>query len=322
MFGMRRKARITREAETWVVQTSDGLSPEQQAERDAWRAADPDHERAWQTLQLIWGVAEEPARAHRRASQRSGARPAYGWAIAGAAAVMAAGGGAFLLHRELQHDGASAEWAATNGPRHLQLYDGTTVDLASDSAIRTDFAGPVRAVLLERGSARFDVAHDPDHPFVVAAADRKVTAIGTRFDVALRPAGIVVTLYQGAVEVAEQSARPVHAPVTMSKGQRLTIENGTEQLAPVSSDEGDTGNAIEMGDADARDVDPTAVGTIVALANRGAVVPIRFADPALASRTVEGRVPFDDTDALAQQLAAALDCVVIRHDGTLLLSSR
>lgn len=321
MFGWGRKARITREAETWIVRTSDGLSAEQLAERDAWRAADPDHERAWQKLQLIWGVSEDRARAYRTASRRSPAGPAYGWAIAGAAAVMAAGGGAFLLHRELQHGGASTEWASANGPRHLQLADGTIVDLAGDSAIRTDFSGPVRAVLLERGSARFDVAHDPEHPFVVAAADRKVTAIGTRFEVALKPAGVIVTLYQGAVEVAEQSTQSAHAPVRMSKGQRLTIENGSEQLAPVGNDDSGTGNANETSDADTRDVDPTAVGTLVALANRSATVPIRFADPALASRKVEGRFPLDDTDALAQQLAAALNLVVTRRDGIFLLSS-
>ena len=320
MLGLGRKARITREAETWVVRTSDGLTAEERGERDRWRAEDPEHENAWKRLQLIWGAAEGPARAHGHSTRRSEARSTYGWAIAAAAAVMAAGGGAFLLHRELQHGAASTEWAAASGPRHLQLGDGTSVDLAGDSAIRTDFSGPVRAVLLEHGSARFDVAHDPDHPFVVAAADRKVTAIGTRFEVALKPAGVVVTLYQGAVEVAEQSAQTVHAPVRMSKGQRLTIENGAEQLAPVSGKLDDPGDATKTGDADA-DVDPTSVGTIVALANHKAAIPIRFADPALASREVEGRFPIDDTGALAQQLAAALNLVVTRRDGMFLLSS-
>jgi transmembrane sensor len=312
MFGMGRKARITRAADTWVVRTSRGLSNEELSEREMWRAADPDHERAWQKHQRIWGVTEGIAPLEDSAPNPVGIR--HGFVFACMAGILAAGGGAFLLHRELQHGNASTEWAASQGVRHILLPDGSSADLAPGSAIRTDFSGSVRAVLLERGSARFDVAHDVDHPFVVSAADRKVTAIGTRFQVALQPTGVVVTLFQGAVEVAEQAPQPGHAPVRMSKGQRLTISNGEENLAPVA--DGSAGNG------GAQDVDPTAVGAIVDMANRSAAIPIRFADPGLAAQKVEGRFPIDDTQALAQQLAAALDLVVAQHDGAYWLSSR
>jgi transmembrane sensor len=308
------KERIARTADNWAIRSGGNLSDEELAQRDAWRAADPAHEAAWQRANRLFAVSVGVRRttAAKAAPERRGLQPAF--AMAGIIAVIAAGGGVILLERHSGSDQSRAtfEYAATARVRELRLADGTQVSLDPGSAIRTDFSAQIRTVLLERGTARFDVAHDPKHPFVVNAADRKVTAIGTRFEVSLHPKGVVVTLYQGVVEVAARASAGPAPPLKMVHGQRLTIEDGRQTLATIPDAANSTGAT--------RDVAPTALADIVAEANRTAALPIRLADPSLGLRKVEGRFETRDSAALAEQLGAALDLVVTKTEDAYLLS--
>ena len=313
-----RRERTTRVADGWAARSAGSLSAAELAERDAWRAADPAHEQAWQQAQLVMSATAGMRRPRETAPSAFTARPMRpSLALAGIAAVIIAAGGALVLERShLGGTGADAQVAdyrASDQAQHLRLADGTLVDLDVGAAIHADFSGPVRALTLERGTARFDVAHDPGHPFVVAAADRQVTAIGTRFEVALKPHGVVVSLFQGAIEVADKSGAQARKPVQLTRGQRLTVDDGRETMSAVP--------ATDMSATGPHDVPATAATTIVEEANRTAAVPIRFADPALGQRAVQGHFDTRDSAALAAQLAAALDLVVTRTPGGFLLSS-
>lgn len=313
-----RRERIARIADGWAARPEESLSATDLAERDAWRAADPAHEDAWQQAQLIMSATAGMRRPRNAAyTPPAGRLMRPSLALAGVAAVIIAAGGALVLERShlvgTTAGSQIAEYSASGDVRHLRLADGTLVDLDVGAAMRADFSGPVRAITLERGAARFDVAHDADHPFVVAAADRTVTAIGTRFEVAIKPHGVVVSLFQGAVEVAGKSSAVTHKPVRMTRGQRLTVDDGRETMTAVS--------ANDMSAAGPRDVPSTPATTIVDEANRTAAIPIRFADPALGQRPVQGRFDTRDTAALAAQLGAALDLVVSRNANGYLLSN-
>jgi len=63
------------------------------------------------------------------------------------------------------------------------LQDGSHVTLSSDSRIEVSMDRARREVRLARGEAIFEVAHEPDRPFVVQADAVRATAIGTRFSV-------------------------------------------------------------------------------------------------------------------------------------------
>lgn len=66
----------------------------------------------------------------------------------------------------------------------ITLHDGTVVCLNSGSHLEYPamFHGGSRTVRLS-GEAMFDVAKDPDHPFIVETFACRVQALGTRFDV-------------------------------------------------------------------------------------------------------------------------------------------
>lgn len=72
----------------------------------------------------------------------------------------------------------------TKGEFYMQLSDGTKVWIGARSRLKypVNFKGKTREVYLE-GEAFFDVAKNPDKPFIVKTKDFSVRALGTSFNV-------------------------------------------------------------------------------------------------------------------------------------------
>ena len=92
--------------------------------------------------------------------------------------------------------------------RTLVLADGSTVILDALTTVRVRFSKTVRAVDLLEGQAYFHDTHDPGRPFVVRSDEATIRAIGTQFDVHRQQDGMVVTVVEGKVAVAEPSQAP------------------------------------------------------------------------------------------------------------------
>ncbi len=91
------------------------------------------------------------------------------------------------------------------GEYQLSLSDGTLIYLNSMTKIHYPirFTGEIREVELE-GEAYFNVAENPEKPFVVKTASYDVTVLGTQFNVSsyADEADVITTLVQGAVAVS------------------------------------------------------------------------------------------------------------------------
>jgi transmembrane sensor len=74
---------------------------------------------------------------------------------------------------------------AVGEQKPMTLPDGSVVYLNTNSELQIDFTDARRNILLIKGEAHFEVAHDKSRPFVVTAAYNTVTAIGTAFNVQL-----------------------------------------------------------------------------------------------------------------------------------------
>ena len=86
---------------------------------------------------------------------------------------------------------------------HQTLPDGSTVDLKDGAEIDVAFTREVRAVTLRRGTAHFQVAKNPQRPFVVTAGGVSVQAIGTAFCVDFGSKSVEVIVTEGRVAVAQ-----------------------------------------------------------------------------------------------------------------------
>lgn len=97
----------------------------------------------------------------------------------------------------------SLEVIAPIGSRTVvQLSDGTEVNLNYGSKIKypRNFSGNTRTIELS-GEAYFDVAHNPENPFIVKTGKLDIKALGTEFNVQAYPGDDVVatTLVEGKV---------------------------------------------------------------------------------------------------------------------------
>lgn len=322
-----RNARIHREASAWAIRMRGPQANALRDEFETWRSMSPLHagqydDAVWM-LQLATSAKRTPSPAMTRPPARSG-NPRYQIAVTVAASIVAAAGGALLIERHFAVPGVGVtQYASTSTPREIALSDGSMVTLDAHSVAVTHFDGHVRALTLVSGHARFTVAHDAAHPFIVTAGDRQVTARGTVFEVALRGDQVLVVMREGVVEVTHRTTPSTAAPVRLVRGQTLVTAGDRDT---VLSDTGNQASArsrpagapqraslLARARVDGTDgvmvryYDATPLATVLADANQGATKPIRVGALGLSGLHVEGRFEIGDTRAVARILAAALD---------------
>src|SRR5690606_5730758 len=86
-------------------------------------------------------------------------------------------------------------------PDRQILPDGSSAELNSGAQFALEFTPERRVVRLLRGEALFDVVKDPSRPFIVAAGQIKVQAVGTMFTVRHSVDEVAVLVTQGQVAV-------------------------------------------------------------------------------------------------------------------------
>lgn len=130
----------------------------------------------------------------------------------------------------------SLEIIAPVGSRSVvQLSDGSQVHLNYGSKIKYPlfFSGETRDVVLE-GEGFFEVAHNPEKPFIVKVGDIHVKALGTEFNVLAYPEDNVIqtTLVNGKV-VLEQSVADGESKLigSMVPGQHVKYNWETETIS-------------------------------------------------------------------------------------------
>jgi ferric-dicitrate binding protein FerR (iron transport regulator) len=112
------------------------------------------------------------------------------------------------------HDGhgeaALLSWRTFNtdfgAPSPVALEDGSVLHLGPSTQIQVGFSGDRRLVVLVRGEAEFNVAHNSKRPFDILAAGTTVRAVGTEFLVRIRPAhSVLVRVTEGVVQVTSSA---------------------------------------------------------------------------------------------------------------------
>ncbi|MHA6196759.1 FecR family protein [Pseudomonas wadenswilerensis] len=197
-------------AQRWVVLlTSGDVTPADIAAARTWCEEDPAHQHAFVEARRLWqlsGHLQAPI-ARRRA--------VWPWATA-ALLLVALGSG---LVRQQAWD---ADYRTALGEqRRIELADGSHILLDSDSAVDVSLGEKQRDIVLRKGEALFEVAHDPQRPFRVAAGELSATALGTRYAVRRQEDATQVTVAQGRVAVQDS-----HASITLGAGEQVSWQEG------------------------------------------------------------------------------------------------
>jgi transmembrane sensor len=288
-------------AAAWRVRLEEaGVSSS--VEFESWLAEHPGHVDAWRDVQATWAVLGDMATAPellaarsealdraRRTQRRRGVvanlRPTALWgrrAAAAAAALVLMGalgaGGAWVALRPATYATAAGE------RRVVTLADGSKVALDSNSLIRVRLLRHARRLDLERGQARFDVAHDVTRPFSVHARDQTIVATGTAFNVDLLGKRVVVTLIEGRVSVLPDAAADRPAEIRLEAGQQLAAGAAlpAPQVARVSLEQA---TAWENGQL-VFDDEPLA--SVVERVSRYSKTPVRVASGEVGALRMSG----------------------------------
>jgi transmembrane sensor len=198
----------------------------------------------------------------------------------------------------------------------VQLDDGSTLRLNTDSRLRVRFNGQQRRVLLDRGEAFFQVAHDSQRPFLVQAGGAQVRAIGTRFDVRRDGQRVRVVLTQGVVVV--DHPRAPDAAVTLKPGQAVNLTAG--DMAQAETVDSQAAVSWTQGQLTFHD---RPLSEAVAEVNRYSRRKVTLGGGAPAQARVNGVFEIGDIDTFVAAVSEGLDLTAERRaDGRVALAPR
>jgi transmembrane sensor len=171
--------------------------------------------------------------------------------------------------------------------RVFALADGSRISLDSNTEVQARYTETARTIVLDRGRARFDVAHDAKRPFSVAAGGETVVAVGTSFSVERLGPKVVVTLLQGHVVIkgtagSGQNRSGRLQAISLSAGQELTTS--ADSKPEIEATNVQIATAWESGKLVFRD---ESLAEAVERVNRYTDKPISV-DPNIASIRING----------------------------------
>jgi transmembrane sensor len=173
--------------------------PELRAQLDDWLAADPRHLGAYVRAQAVWrnfdrlGIltSEEFREAPQSWFTRRNVLATGGGAVGLAAAVAV---GAFVW------TGYNRVLTPLGKIIRVPLNDGSVATVNTNSALNIALKPNVREIVIDKGEAWFNVVRDNSRPFIVAAGEVRVRAVGTAFAVRRRDDGANVLVTEGIVD--------------------------------------------------------------------------------------------------------------------------
>lgn len=233
-----------------------------------------------------------------RAARPGRARMAMGGLIAAGVALIVVAAAVLSPRFSARTPLEEMAYATGVGSRSdIALSDRSVVHLNADSRVAVRFSPRARDIRLDRGEARFDVAHNPAQPFTVTAGDVSVVAVGTVFDVERVSGAVEVRVFQGAVHVAQTG----RTDRLLRKGEWLMLE----------PDQGPTSGVFEPAGyqdwrSDWLQAENMPLKFAIVRLNRYSAEPISLDDASKANVEITGRFDLRNTSATLTMISALL----------------
>lgn len=324
------KEAIQEEACLWISRLDRGLRDDEKVSLDAWLAESQSHRSALLDSASLWddmSVLNElsglfPQYQTKREEPASPKRIESWWAVAATFLVVAIGAGFGAQHVwfsspvELAYSQQNVS-TGVGEQKNIVLSDGSSLHINTNSSVTIDFDENERHLVLLKGEAHFQVAHDSERPFVVTAGDNTVTAVGTAFNLQyLDDQAFELVVTEGKVLVKDRfsannqrsslfSSRPVaEEGLLMFAGEKATVQGDVDERENLS--EGDINDDLAWQE-----------GMIVfkgeplqdALDEIGRYTSVRFTviDDTLKNKRVAGFFKVGDIDGLLSTLESSFD---------------
>lgn len=292
-------------ARLWSEEASDA----DKATCEQWRMAHPDHEKAWNRLQItedkLHGIPREIAR-HALREPAVTAYTTQRQALKLLGLIAMVGGTMHLVRKSDTWQFVSSDHSTQTGEiREIALPDGTRIILNTATAIDVYFDNQARRIMLRSDEILITTAPDSTavhRPFRIQSRQGVIEVLGTRFIVRQDTDISYVTVLEGAIEIHSEHA--INTAIRIDAGQYTTF-SVKQVMSPVTVQE--SAAAWSKGMLVAENM---RVADFVAELRRYRPGLLRC-DPAVADLRVTDVFPLHDTDPALLNLTLGLPVRII-----------
>ncbi|MNF79508.1 fec operon regulator FecR [compost metagenome] len=292
---------VAEQAVEWLVELQAGdISEQRRLAWQAWRAADVEHERAWQRIEAVnlglrgldTPLALAALDASGRRSRRDALKVLMLFALAGGGVAGLPASAPLLALR-------GGEATGVGERRLLKLADGSRLELNTASAVDIRFDAGQRLIEMRQGEILLDGVSDP-RPLRIHTPQGLIESQGGRLNVRILERSSRVSLFAGSADL-------------LSEGQRQSLLPG--QQASI------TPARIKAPQGANEDIVAWAQGMLVTsgmrlddfLAELGRYRHGHLScDPRVAGLLISGSYPLDNTERILAMLPKALPVEVHR----------
>ena len=312
--------RRPRNASEWFARTrSDSAGEDDDRKLTEWLGKRPLNERDYEMAEIVWQLSGElkgdpeidrltlPNRRRATVLIRMGA------------AVVSAGAALVLLYfaATFKAQFVATYTTAVGEQRTIVLPDDSRVFLNTATVARVEYTARRRSIWLDAGEATFAAARNRWRPFEVHTAMGTAVALGTRFDVFVRPSSLEVAIIEGSVAVRAAGRAGEREPMVVHTGQLATIDRS----AHVSVRRAELDSILSQ-QVQRLEFDGTSVAEAIAEFNHYSQRPIVASTPGVAGLRISGVFRAGDTDTFIRSLEVSLSVRAINRDGSLVLVPR
>lgn len=246
--------RLRQEAARWFMRMR-GAEPDHpdRGRFEAWLMSDPAHASEYSAYLAIWEDFDSAAKLEslaqamerkkaERLEQRTRLGKAMTHGLLGMMIILGSGLFGYKMWRawEAQPVLQTASSTGIGEIGRQTLDDGTALILNADTSVDIAYYRNKRTVTLHRGEVIFDVARDPERPFIVDSGHARVTVLGTRFAVNRLANLVRVSVDHGRVRVEAQdnSGNTRFEPVILSDGEvaEVSLEERPQRIRRSAND--------------------------------------------------------------------------------------
>lgn len=238
----------------WIARLrSDAVATEDYQAFALWLAEDSSHQQAMDAMLALWSdlacvqylpVFEQPSSIDEGSTtadtihfdtQRQAANSQRWWGAGLATAATLALAVVLWPSGASQNDAVRYQ-TAVGEQRAIELADGSTITLNTDTRIAVRYEQASRYIKLIRGEAMFEVTTDSQRPFEVESGYAEVTVLGTTFNIQRTDDTSDITVLEGVVRVAElrdNSTRVAATEVLRANQQLRATRDGLDAAETV-----------------------------------------------------------------------------------------
>ncbi|MBB6522534.1 FecR family protein [Pseudoteredinibacter isoporae] len=324
--------RIDEQARAWVIRLDgESMAAEDYQQFRAWLAEGDQQRQAFKRIAELWDVLDTvmPELADSdiaaEAIETETVRGSQPWYYGLAACLLL--GVMVLLSFQYSNslETYQSNYATQIGELEtVSLPDGSGISLNTKTSTNVNFDHKSRVVHLLEGEAHFDVAPDPDKPFVVYVADVAVRAVGTAFTVQLKADNSVeVTVTEGKVAMTSFEQPIAEAPDSrpppeqgknlgsLIEGQHMVVNQSDVSLENLPAPRIEKKLSWRQG---MLSFEEDRLEDVINEVGRYTSVEIEILDPQMKDLRIDGYFPSGRLDMLLATLEGSFDIKVERLD--------